>query len=478
MKVFLNPGHDRDLDSGAVNPTYGLREADVAYNVGNFVSKRLEDVGIDTYVVQSDSLGYIADEANDWNADYFVSIHCNAFNTVAKGTEVEVYSNYSASVPLAKSVQKEIVSRMGTVDRGIKERPGLYVLKHTDMPAILIELAFIDNDEDYELLANKQEEFADAVADGILKYLGMDTNSNAKDVAKPKVDTANHNLVAPNGIPYDQNDIDYLLNQGYTLASALSFLDTTDKYSNSKIMEAAAWADTRVGTTGYGNNGCTEWVRQFLLKAEHWFGTLMTDGSQGNLMWVPNIMGYAKQNGLWKEPSEGGCIGDICVLETNYCRSDGPDHVVIVAEDGQYWGNSSSRNKIVKSDICDDYGSENIWGYVATGTTASGAYVANGKANRPVADIVADAGSTSYVNLAPNGAVYDENDILYLTNQGFSIEEAIVILSNDEKYTKIEYRAPNGTAYSHNDVQYLLNCGYTKDAALAFLSTADKYLVK
>ena len=157
--------------------------------------------------------------------------------------------------------------------------------------------------------------------------------------------------IAPNGEPYEQNDIDYLLGEGYTLAEALSFLDTTDKYSSSDMKAAAEYAESRVGSTGYGNNSCTEWVRRFLLKANHPLGQLMTDGSQGNLMWVPNIMDYAKARGLWKEAEKGGAMGDICLLETNYCKADGPDHVVIACGDGNYWGNSSSRNKIVKSSI-------------------------------------------------------------------------------------------------------------------------------
>ena len=477
MKIFLNPGHDRQLDSGAVNPVHRLREADVVWSVTEEVTRcireRLNDAGIETETLQDDSLSRITNVANNSGSDYFVSIHCNAFNTVAQGTEVEVYSHSSAGNELAKAVQSSIVETLSTVDRGVKERPGLYVLKYTEMPAILVELAFIDNEEDYQLLANRPEAFAAAVANGILKYLGIGTTKPGLDAA---VNTANHNLVAPNGVPYDQNDIDYLLKNGYDLTSALSFLDTTDKYSNSDMKNAAAYAESRVGTTGYGNNGCTEWVRQFLLKANHWFGKLMTDGSQGNLMWVPNIMEYAKANGLWKNPEQGGNLGDICLLETNYCTSDGPDHVVIATGDGSYWGNSSSRNKIVKSSIADDYGASNVWGYVATGTSGKG-YVAEGDSNRTPAEIVGDAGSTSYVNLAPNGAVYEENDIKYLTNQGYTIEQAIDILSKDDKYTKAEYIAPNGKLYSNNDIDYLLKQGYTKDAALAFLSTADKYMI-
>ena len=71
---------------------------------------------------------------------------------------------------LAECVQNQIVTSLGTVDRGLKDRPNLYVLKHTDMPAILVETAFIDNGEDAELLRDKSTDFAAAIARGITDY--------------------------------------------------------------------------------------------------------------------------------------------------------------------------------------------------------------------------------------------------------------------------------------------------------------------
>lgn len=463
MKVFINPGHGTD-DPGACG--FGLREAEVAAAIGAIVEQKLNAAGIQTENLQSDYLSSVPVRANEWGADLFVSIHCNAFNGVAKGTEVLVYRLNSQGATLAQSVQNAIVKKLDTFDRGLKERPGLCVLRATDMPSILIESAFIDEEQDNSKLAHRQEEFADAIAVGIFAYAGINAMGNVEDTR----------LIAPNGQPYEQNDIDYLLGEGYTLANALSFLDTTDKYSCSDIQAAAVYAESRVGTTGYGNNGCTEWVRQFLLKANHPFGQLMTDGSQGNLMWVPNIMDYAKSVGLWKKPDEGGALGDICLLETNYCKSDGPDHVVIADGKGGYWGNSSSRNKIVKSNIAGDYGSENVWGYVTTGSGQS--RVVNGQSTRSAAEIVGDAGSTSCVNLAPNGMVYEENDIQYLVNNGYTVDAAIEELSKSPKYTQIAVRlAPNGKPYEQNDIDYLVQkCGYTLEAALGELSMADKYL--
>ena len=53
MKVFLNPGHDRDYDSGAVNPNNGARECDVAYRIGERVKGYLETVGIQVRMFES-----------------------------------------------------------------------------------------------------------------------------------------------------------------------------------------------------------------------------------------------------------------------------------------------------------------------------------------------------------------------------------------------------------------------------------------
>ena len=59
---------------------------------------------------------------------------------------------------------------LGTTDRGIKSRPGLLVLRQTDMPAVLVEMAFIDNDSDGDLLTNRQDDFARAIARGVTDY--------------------------------------------------------------------------------------------------------------------------------------------------------------------------------------------------------------------------------------------------------------------------------------------------------------------
>ena len=113
--------------------------------------------------------------ANDWGADIFVSLHCNAFDGYARGVETLVFKFGSEAERLAACVHKQLVDTEQSVDpyildRGLKERPNLSVLRNTDMSAILIEMGFIDNDHDVVLLEDKQDTLAKAIARGVTDY--------------------------------------------------------------------------------------------------------------------------------------------------------------------------------------------------------------------------------------------------------------------------------------------------------------------
>lgn len=173
LKVFINPGHDMDLDPGAC--ANGLREVDIALAIGEKVKKTMEVIGYPCQLIQSDNLNgetegkpNVCATANNSGADIFISIHCNsAANISAKGTETLVYSTGGKAELLAKCIQTQIVNSLGTVDRGIKERPDLCVLRETSMPAVLVETAFISNQEDAYKLMYRIEEFANAIARGV-----------------------------------------------------------------------------------------------------------------------------------------------------------------------------------------------------------------------------------------------------------------------------------------------------------------------
>ena len=74
---------------------------------------------------------------------------------------------------MAEDIQQQIVSRLGTKDLGVKENTSLYVLRRTSMPAMLVELAFLTNESDAQLLRYDQYQFAYAIYQGILQYLGL-----------------------------------------------------------------------------------------------------------------------------------------------------------------------------------------------------------------------------------------------------------------------------------------------------------------
>ena len=178
MKVFLNPGHKVGLDSGAVNPTNGKTEAETVLRIGGLVADYLAAAGCEVKTVQSNNLcGEDPDytnvclSANTWPADVFISLHCNAAAPAAQGTEVLVYNKWSPADTLAGCILRQITGSLGTVDRGVKARPGLIVLNSTHMPAVLVEMGFITNDADCRMLINQQDELARAIARGITDYI-------------------------------------------------------------------------------------------------------------------------------------------------------------------------------------------------------------------------------------------------------------------------------------------------------------------
>lgn len=169
MKIFLNPGHDRRLDAGAVHPTRGLWECDLAYALGERVKHYLEARRMTVLTEQQHNLQAVCAHANESGAHIFVSLHFNAFNGRAGGTETLV-GRSAAAVLLGHAVQARVQQVLQLPDRGIKERPDLYVLRATRMPAILVETCFIDNDADLRRYEGREDACARAVADGICQY--------------------------------------------------------------------------------------------------------------------------------------------------------------------------------------------------------------------------------------------------------------------------------------------------------------------
>ena len=174
MKITINGGHYPGRDSGAVGQT-GLQEADVTCDLMGRVACYLRAVSCDVLEVQENRLSQITEASNEFGADLFVSIHCNAAtNEEARGTETFCYTTGGESEKLGICIQQQIITHLDTVDRGVKIG-NFYVLRLTDCPAVLVETAFISNLEDEQLLADEKirDEFAAVIARGVTDYLSQ-----------------------------------------------------------------------------------------------------------------------------------------------------------------------------------------------------------------------------------------------------------------------------------------------------------------
>ena len=164
--VVINGGHCPSIDPGACGEY--SQEADIVKYVGEVVVADLKAVGIEAYFIQDDDLGTVCNFANAKKADYFISIHCNsAKNRSARGTETFYYVGSPSSEKLALCVHKQLVDTIQSADRGLKNGNWLYVLKHSEMPAILVELGFISNKAEEIYMNEHKQVMAHAIARGV-----------------------------------------------------------------------------------------------------------------------------------------------------------------------------------------------------------------------------------------------------------------------------------------------------------------------
>ena len=183
IKIYIDQGHNPSgFNTGAEGN--GFYEQDLTFEIGrrlyNLLSAnpefepRLSRPSPDTILGTSNASSLTARvrEANSWGADVFVSLHTNASpNPQANGTEALIYSRSSTTaLGLAESILTELTQVTGLRNRGVIERPGLYVLKRTVMPAVLVEMGFITNRYEAELMAYSPGLFAEGIYRGIVDY--------------------------------------------------------------------------------------------------------------------------------------------------------------------------------------------------------------------------------------------------------------------------------------------------------------------
>lgn len=172
--VVLDAGH------GGANPGavyQGRQEKDDALALTLAIGNILEAEGVDVYYTRTTDVYETplqkAQEANATGADYFVSIHRNSSPIPNQYTGIEslVYSSYGEAARLAANINEEL-EEVGYANQGVNQRQNLVVLRRTQMPAVLVEVGFINTDMDNQMFDDTFEETAQAIAKGILETLG------------------------------------------------------------------------------------------------------------------------------------------------------------------------------------------------------------------------------------------------------------------------------------------------------------------
>lgn len=171
--VVIDAGHGGS-DFGA---TYlGRREKDDTLNLALAVGNILENNGINVIYTRTSDVYETptqkAQEANTAGANYFISIHRNSspYDNQYTGIESLVYNRNSTAGRIAENINRNLAT-VGFANQGIQERTNLAVLRRTNMPAVLVEVGFINTDRDNMRFDSRFYETAQAIANGILESI-------------------------------------------------------------------------------------------------------------------------------------------------------------------------------------------------------------------------------------------------------------------------------------------------------------------
>lgn len=151
--IAVDPGHG-GADAGAVGPN-GLREATVTLDIADKLVQLLALTGAKAFSTRSGNESVSPRQrvelAHQRQAVFLQSIHCNSYSSPAmQGTESYFYNDWEGQ-KAAACVQAQLVSELGTRDRGVHQA-AFYALRHAEMPAVLSEVAFISNPEEEKCL--------------------------------------------------------------------------------------------------------------------------------------------------------------------------------------------------------------------------------------------------------------------------------------------------------------------------------------
>ena len=180
--IMLDAGHGGE-EPGAVY--MGRQEKDDTLNLVLAIGEILQNNGIDVEYTRTtdvyESPYQKAMEANEAGVDFFISIHRNSSPIPNQYTGVEslVYDLSGIKYEMAKNINAQLET-VGFVNLGVQARPNLVVLRRTQMPAVLVEVGFMNSDTDNKLFDENFNDIASAIADGIMDTLNVGTTGQTQ----------------------------------------------------------------------------------------------------------------------------------------------------------------------------------------------------------------------------------------------------------------------------------------------------------
>ncbi|WP_096155934.1 MULTISPECIES: N-acetylmuramoyl-L-alanine amidase CwlD [Bacillus] len=192
--IILDPGHGGP-DGGAVGGD--ILEKDVALQVSLYLRDYLQEQGAfvlmtretDVDLADPTTKGYSrrkiedlrkrVEMVNHSNGDMFISLHLNAIPSPKwRGAQTFYYRSLEDNERLAKFIQDELRTNLGNTDRSAKSINGIYLLKHANIPGALVEVGFLSNASERELLRSEeyQKALAGSIYNGIMRNYTNELN--------------------------------------------------------------------------------------------------------------------------------------------------------------------------------------------------------------------------------------------------------------------------------------------------------------
>jgi len=186
LKLYLDPGHGGS-DNGAQGN--GLREKDIVLDIARRIRNILENdyEGVSVRMSRTGDetvdLNDRTNDANRWGADYYLSIHCNAFDGTAQGYEDYIHSSLSNSSRTAtyRTIMHEEIMKVNQLRNRGQKKENFHVLRETVMSALLTENGFIDHAGDAALIRDPdwRQTVAEGHVNGLARAFNLKRNSSS-----------------------------------------------------------------------------------------------------------------------------------------------------------------------------------------------------------------------------------------------------------------------------------------------------------